>query len=167
MAAAVLCLACAASQAADEQKFQLVSPELKSDQEIPSKYTCFGGDINPPLEFQNVPPETKSLALTIHSPDAPEGTWVHWVVYNIAPTKTLIAENSVPGYQAFNDSGKYNYFGPCPADEKDHTFVFRGFALKTILEIDEGMTMKDLEKVMRSQILAKSEWTASYRKPIW
>ena len=117
--------------------------------------------------MKNVPAKAQSLALTVHDPDAPEGTWVHWVVYNIPPKKALLAENSTPAYQALNDFGKYNYGGPCPADEKLHHYVFRPYALNTILPINEGMTMKDLEKAMGMHVIAKSELVGTYRKPIW
>ena len=155
------------AHAGDQPKFELVSPAFKQNEDIPQKFTCQGGDINPGLEMNNVPAKAKSLALTVHDPDAPEGTWVHWVVYNISPSKNVIAENSVPGYQALNDFGKYNYGGPCPPDEKIHHYVFRAYAVDTILLINEGMTMKDLEKAMSGHVIAKSELTGVYRKPIW
>ena len=153
--------------AEDQFKFELVSSAFGQNEDIPPKYTCRGGDINPPLEMKNVPAKAKTLALTVHDPDAPEGTWVHWVVYNIPPSKNVIAENSLPGYQALNDFGKYNYGGPCPSDEKLHHYVFRAYAVDTVLLINEGMTMKDLEKAMNGHVIAKSEWTGVYRKPIW
>jgi Raf kinase inhibitor-like YbhB/YbcL family protein len=155
------------ARAEDKPKFELISSAFKHDEDIPEKYTCRGGDINPPVEFKNIPAKTKTLALTVHDPDAPEGTWVHWVVYNIPPTKGEVAENSTPGYQALNDFGKYNYSGPCPSDEKQHHYVFRAYAVDTILLINEGMTMKDLEKAMSGHVVAKSELIGLYRKPIW
>ena len=148
-------------------KFELFSSAFKQGEDIPSKYSCEGGDINPPLEMKNIPSKTQSLALTIHDPDAPEGTWVHWVVYNIPPSKTVIEENSIPGYQSLNDFGKYNYGGPCPSNEKAHHYIFRAYALNTILDIDEGMTMKDLERAMNGHVVAKSELVGIYRKPVW
>ncbi len=148
-------------------KFQLSSPAFESNGDFPKEFTCSGGDVNPPLQLTGIPSKTKSMALTMHDPDAAEGVWVHWVVYNIPPDKTEIAENSIPGYQSLNDFGKYNYAGPCPPDEKVHRYVFRAYAVDTILEINEGMTMQDLEKVMRGHIIAKSELVGVYRKPIW
>ncbi len=148
-------------------KFQLTSTAFDANGEFPKRFTCHGSDVNPPLEMSNVPAKAKSLALTVHDPDAPEGVWVHWVLYNIPPDKAQIAENSNPGYQSLNDFGKYNYAGPCPADERVHRYVFRAYAVDTILEINEGMTMQDLEKAMRGHIVAKSELVGVYRKPIW
>ena len=157
----------AQDQKAPAANFELVSAAFARDADIPQKFTCQGSDINPPLEIKIPPRKTTTLALTVHDPDAPEGVWVHWVVYNIPPEKTVIAENSVPGYQALNDFGKFNYGGPCPPDEKPHHYVFRAYALDDILLINEGMTMKDLEKAMNGHVLAKSELTGIYRKPIW
>lgn len=93
--------------------FKLTSPAFENNAPIPQKYTCHGADINPPLIFKNVPADTKSLALTISDPDAPEGTWSHWVVYNIAPHTAQIAENTNPGTEGLSDFGKYTYGGPC------------------------------------------------------
>lgn len=150
-----------------QEKFELLSPAFKNNDEFPEKYTCKGGDINPPLEIKNLPSKTKALALTFHDPDAPEGVWVHWVVYNLPPDKAVIAENTVPQFQALNDFGKYNYSGPCPSDDRVHHYTFRAYALSAVLDVNEGGTMKDLEKAMGRHILAKSELVATYRKALW
>lgn len=167
--ALALCGCISSAQAAAEKpaKFGLSSPAFKHNEDITDKYTCKGGDINPPLRFENVPAKTKTLALTMHDPDAPEGTWVHWVVYNIPPEQDKIAENAVLPYQALNDFGRYNYGGPCPSDDKPHHYVFRAYAVDTILMVNEGMTMKDLEKAMGGHVIAKAELVGVYRKPIW
>ncbi len=148
-------------------KFQLTSTAFEANSDIPQKYTCQGSDTNPLLKFQNTPAKAKSLAITVHDPDAPEGVWVHWVVYNIPPNTTELPENINPEYQALNDFGKYNYAGPCPSDEKQHHYIFRAYALDVILMTNDGMTMKDLEKAMRGHIVAQSELVGVYRKPIW
>ncbi len=143
------------------------SPAFESDDDFPVKYTCSGGDINPPLEISNLPAKTKSLALTVHTPDAPEGTWVHWVVFNIPPSSTRIVENSIPGKQALNDFGKFNYAGPCPVDDKEHVYIFRVYALNSIIDAMEGITMIDLEKIIKNKTLAKAELKTHFRKAIW
>ena len=154
---------------ADEgPKFEITSPAFADNATIPDKFTCRGSDINPPLEFKNVPEKTKTLALTMHDPDAPEGTWVHWVVYNIKPDTKSIADNTVPGTELFNDFGKFHYDGPCPPDEKEHHYVIRAYALDQIMDdINEGATMKDLEKAIRGHTLAQAQLTGVYRKPVW
>ncbi len=98
--------------------FQLTSTAFKNNADIPKKYTCDGGDINPPLTFKNVPVKAQSLALTVSDPDAPEGTWSHWVIYNIPPNTGEIIENTNPGTEGLSDFGKYTYGGPCPPDEQ-------------------------------------------------
>ena len=157
----------AVARADEKVQFELVSPAFTDNSEIPPKFTCHGSDINPPLEFKNVPHKTKSFALSIHDPDAPEGVWVHWVVYNIKPATRTIAENTVPGHELFNDFGKYHYRGPCPVDEKEHHYIIRAYALDQIMIIDEGSTMKEMEQALRGHILAQAKLTGVYRKPVW
>ena len=167
----LLVVACSSALANDTKepqgKFELVSSAFRNNEEIALKYTCYGGDVNPPLEFKNIPPKTKSLALTIQDLDAAEGVWVHWVVYNIPPTTNKIPPNVIPGYEALNDFGKYNYAGPCPVDSKAHRYVLKAYAVKAILAVDEGMTIKDLEKAIGNRVIAKSELIGTYQKSVW
>ena len=144
--------------------FQLNSTAFEANSEIPKKYTCEGGDINPPLIIKNVPKDAKSLALTVSDPDAPEGTWSHWVVYNISPNTGEIIENINPGTEGLSDFGKYTYGGPCPSDEKLHHYIFRLFALNTILNINEGPTLNEVEKAIGWHTIAKTELIGTYQK---
>ena len=144
--------------------FQLTSPAFEANADIPPKYTCNGRDVNPPLTFKNVPAETKSLALTVSDPDAPAGRWSHWVVYNIPPKTVEIFENTNPGTEGLNDFGKYTYGGPCPPGGKLHHYIFRLYALDTILSIKEGRTLNEVEKSLRGHIIAKTELIGTYRK---
>jgi len=147
--------------------FQLTSTAFEANADIPKKYTCDGGDINPPLAFKNVPAKTKSLALTISDPDAPEGTWSHWVIYNIPPNTGEIIENTNPGTEGLNDFGKYTYGGPCPPDERLHHYIFRLYALNTILNINEGPSLSEVEKALRGHIIAKTELIGTYQKSVF
>ena len=92
---------------------ELKSPDFKNNEYIPKKFTCRGENINPALIIDEIPAETKSIALIFDDSDAPMGTWVHWVVFNI-PVVSSIKENSVPGKQGINDFSRLNYGGPCP-----------------------------------------------------
>ncbi len=148
-------------------KMEVTSPAFSDNGEFPVKFTCSGSDINPPLEIKNVPAKTKSFALTVHDPDAPEGTWVHWVVYNMKPDVITIAENSIPGVEAFNDFGKFHYGGPCPSNDREHHYIFRAYALDKLFDLNEGAIMKDLEKTIKGHILDQAELTGVYRKPSW
>lgn len=144
--------------------FQLTSSSFKNNDDIPKKFTCEGGDINPPLTFKNVPLTAKSLVLTVSQPDAPEGIWSHWVIYNIPPNMTEIIKNTNPGTEGLNDFGKYAYSGPCPSDERLHHYIFRLYALNTFLVINEGPSLTEVEKAIRGHIIAQTELVGIYRK---
>ena len=141
---------------------RLTSPAFQNNTPIPSKYTCQGDDINPPLTIEEVPEGTKTLALIIDDPDAPFMTWVHWVVFNIFSTDK-IAENSIPGRQGRNDFGRNDYGGPCPPSGQ-HRYFHKIYALDTILDLKEGSSKKELEDAMQGHILGKAELLGLYRK---
>lgn len=141
---------------------KLTSPAFNHNESIPKKYTCQGEDINPPLNIDGVPDGTKSLALIIDDPDAPMKTWVHWVVFNI-PVQNKIDENSIPGKQGYNDFGKNDYGGPCPPSGT-HRYFHKLYALDTVLNLNEGITKKELELAMQGHILAKTELIGLYKK---
>lgn len=140
----------------------ITSPAFEHNQIIPRKYTCQGEDINPPLAISDIPEGTQTLALIVDDPDAPMGTWVHWVVFNISPTNE-IKENSVPGEQASNNFGQIEYGGPCPPGGT-HRYFFKLYALDTSIEFKTGMTKKDIEKAMTGHILSNAELIGLYKK---
>jgi Raf kinase inhibitor-like YbhB/YbcL family protein len=141
---------------------------------IPSQYTCEGKDISPPLGWSGVPPGTKSLALIMDDPDAPDPaapkrTWVHWVLYDIPPTATRLEEGVKssalpPGTrEGTNDWNRVGYGGPCPPIGR-HRYFHKLYALDTVLP-DLGPVRKpDLEKAMEGHVLAKAELMATYQK---
>ena len=129
---------------------------------IPGKFTCDGIDINPGLIIEDIPEETKRLALIMEDPDAPMGTWVHWVVFNIHVTD-VIEENTVPGTQGTNDFRKLEYGGPCPPSGT-HRYFFKLFALDEKLHIEEGCKKKELEEAMEGHILATAELVGLYER---
>ncbi|MGM0439997.1 MAG: YbhB/YbcL family Raf kinase inhibitor-like protein [Chlamydiota bacterium] len=128
---------------------------------VPRKYTCHGSDINPPLTIKGVPEKTQSLALIVDDPDAPMGTWVHWVVYDISP-KEDIAEDSVPGKQGVNNFHKYEYGGPCPPSGT-HRFFFKVYALDKMLGLEEGISKEELLKAMEGHIIDQDELIGLYQ----
>ena len=109
---------------------QLTSSAFQHEQEIPSKYTCQGEDINPQLQWEDPPAETKSFALIFDDPDAPGGTWIHWLVKDIPKETKEIPENSIPGKEVTNSFGKPGHGGPCPPDGR-HRYFFKLYALDT------------------------------------
>jgi len=129
---------------------------------IPSKYTCEGENVNPPLEFTNIPENTKSLALIVEDPDAPRGVYDHWVVWNIPPNEA-IAENSNPGIIGKNSFGNTNYGGPCPPSGS-HRYFFKVYALDSRLEIKAGSDKKTLEDAMKDHVISSAELMGHYQK---
>lgn len=143
---------------------ELSSPAFAHHQTIPVRYTCQGEDINPPLQISGIPKGTKTLVLIMDDPDAPVGTWDHWVVWNISPTGE-IKENSVPAgaVQGKNSWGKNSYGGPCPPSGT-HRYFFKLYALDTDLNLPPKATKADVEKAIQNHILAQSELMGTYKK---
>ena len=145
--------------------FQITSPVFENNGFIPKKYTCDGADINPLLLIANVPAGTKSLSLIVDDPDAPAGTWVHWVIWNIDPQTREIKEHSVPNgaNQGLNDFRKHNYGGPCPPSGT-HRYFFKLYALDAILTLDFNATKADVEKAMVEHIIAETRIVGLYKR---
>lgn len=151
--------------AAETPKFSLTSPAFKNQEVLAERFTCRGADISPELEIANVPSDAQSLAMIVDDPDAPEGVWVHWVLYNIPVDTTKIAENSKVGAEGLNDFGTFRYRGPCPPNKKVHHYSFRIYALKEKLELNEGSIKSDLESAMKGKIIAQAELVGTYKNP--
>ncbi len=132
---------------------------------IPAKYTCDGADINPPLKIEHVPAGAKSLALIVDDPDAPAGTWVHWVVWNINPSIQEIQEDSVPrgASQGLTDFRRQAYGGPCPPSGT-HRYFFKLYALDSLLTPGPRATKTALENTMKGHILAQAELVGLYAR---
>lgn len=144
---------------------KLTSPVFTNNQSIPQKYTCDGQDISPPLQISEVPEGTASLVLIIDDPDAPMGTWDHWVVWNINPSTTSIEEDGVSegAVQGMNSFGKQPYGGPCPPSGTHH-YYFKLYALDTRLELDVSSKKKDVEVAMEGHILDRAELVGLYQR---
>lgn len=129
---------------------------------IPSRYTCEGEDVNPPLEVENIPEGTKSLVLILEDPDAPKKVWDHWLVWNIPPG-SRIEEDSVPGTEGKNSFGKHHYGGPCPPSGT-HRYFFKVFALSDRLDLPGDTGKEELKEAMAGKILAKGELMGLYSR---
>jgi Raf kinase inhibitor-like YbhB/YbcL family protein len=147
---------------AASKTLRLTSPAFENDEFIPSTYTCAGNNTNPELIIENIPELTISLALVVDDPDAPGGTFDHWLMWNI-PVVEVIAENSTPGVEGKNGKDKIGYTGPCPP-EGIHHYHFRLYALDTKLDLPEGSTKQELLKAMDGHILALGELVGLFRK---
>ncbi len=138
---------------------------------IPKKHSCQGSDVSPALSWEGIPAEAKSIALIVDDPDAPGGTWVHWLAYNIPATLRGLPE-AVPDQrvldngirQGKNDFGKIGYGGPCPPPGPVHRYYFKVYALNSVLEVEAGATKAQLETVMKSRILAEGRLMGTYRR---
>lgn len=129
---------------------------------IPRKYTCEGDNINPPLQIGPIPEEAKSLVLIIEDPDAPGGTWLHWLVWNI-PASHRINENEIPGEEGLNDFGNTAYGGPCPPSGV-HRYYFKVYALDDLIDLPGGSQRSKVEAAMRDHIVAYGELVGLYKK---
>jgi len=139
------------------------SPAFQPNNQIPKKYSCDGEDKNPPLTIDGVPKESKSLALIVDDPDAPHGTFDHWVVWDIPPSTTKIAEHSIPGTEGLNGARQKGFMGPCPPSGT-HRYFFKVYALDTELKLGAKTTKRELEKAMENHILAKGELIGLYKR---
>ncbi len=147
------------------------SPAFKSGGTIPTRYTCDGEDVSPPLRWEGVPEGAKSLVLIVDDPDAPVATFVHWVLYNIPPDRTELPEGVPPtlevpgiGLQGTNDfkDRRIGYRGPCPPPGKPHRYFFKLYALDTTLDIIPGASPANVERSMRGHILAQGYLMGTY-----
>ncbi len=146
------------------------SPEFGSNQPIPAKYSEQADNkksINPPLNFSNIPENAKSLCLIVDDPDAPGGTFVHWLLWNINPNKTEILEGECKNLKpsGLNGYKKVGYSGPNPPNQEEHRYFFRLYALDTKLSLKNGSTHEDLNLAMGGHILAETNFFGVYKKP--
>jgi len=143
----------------------LSSPAFEHNGNIPVKYTCDGVNVNPPIFIKQVPAGTKSLALIVDDPDAPSGTWVHWVLWNMDPAIKEIKEDSFPkgAKQGMNDFRQQTYKGPCPPSGT-HRYFFKLYALDTTLTLHANATKAELEKSMKGHIIEKAHLVGFYKR---
>ncbi len=152
-------------------RLTITSPAFKMGSTIPKKYTGDGADVSPPLNWDGVPEGTKSLALISDDPDAPVGTWVHWVIFNIPPLEKGLPEGvpkqntlSNGARQGTNDFRKIGYNGPAPPPGKPHRYYFKLYALDVVLDLPTGIKKAELVKAMEGHILSSSEYMGIYQR---
>ncbi len=149
---------------------KIISSAFSEGAMIPQKYTCDGFDVSPPLNWSDAPAGTKSFALICDDPDAPAGTWVHWVLYNIPanvnslPEKVALSETLADGTrQGINDFRKTGYGGPCPPGGT-HRYFFKLYALGVQLPAEKGMTKAKLLKAAEGHVLAEAQLMGRYKR---
>lgn len=149
----------------------LTSSAFKPDERIPTKYTCDGDDVSPPLSWQGTPPEAQSLVLIFDDPDAPNGMFSHWVLYNLPADMTSLPEAyptsdepSSGGTQGRNDFGSMGYGGPCPPQGSEHRYYFRLYALNRQLDIPAGATRAQILDRIQPHIIDRTELSGTYSR---
>jgi Raf kinase inhibitor-like YbhB/YbcL family protein len=178
-AAAWLCMACILLSLSFDDvfakaataAFELKSSAFQETSEIPKKFTCDGSDVSPPLTWSEPPQGTRSFVLIMDDPDAPAGTWVHWVMYDIRPSLQRLPE-AVPkeadikdgGRQGLNDFSRIGYGGPCPPPGKPHRYFFRLYALDQELDLTGDATKADVERAIKGHIVGEAELMGRYHR---
>lgn len=151
----------------NSKTFSLQSSAFRNLSHIPEIYTCDGEDLSPALSWQNVPGKTKTLALILSDPDAPNGTFYHWVLYNMPHTMTNLPEGvaqlSGGTMVGKNSWGKQQYNGPCPPKGAEHRYVFTLYALDTTLALKPGADANTLTDAMRNHIIGKAIITGLFK----
>jgi len=149
--------------------FSMTSSAFTQGGTIPKKFTCDGPDVSPALKWSDAPADTQSFSLIMDDPDAPVGTWVHWVLYDLPAGTQELAENvakqdELPGgaRQGRNDFRKIGYGGPCPPPGNPHRYFFKLYALDAKLNLKAGATKADVEKAMKGHILGQAELMGRY-----
>jgi Raf kinase inhibitor-like YbhB/YbcL family protein len=144
---------------------EIQSPAFEQHKPIPAKYTCEGQNVSPPLSIRDIPSGTKSLALIMDDPDAPMGTFDHWIVWNLpADTKILDEGASFPN-QGKNHFKEVRYGGPCPPKGSNpHRYFFKLFALDGMIDLPKGSSKDQLEDAMEGHIIGKAELVGTYQR---
>ena len=151
----------------------LTSTAFKEGGAIPVKHTCDGADLSPPLEWGGVPQGTVAFALVADDPDAPAGTWVHWVLYDVPATATALPENvtqvAAPqelagALQGRNDFRRLGYGGPCPPPGPAHRYFFKLYALASELGLKPGASKLDVERAIKGHVLATAQLMGTYAR---
>jgi Raf kinase inhibitor-like YbhB/YbcL family protein len=152
-----------ALEGGNEMSIQISSTAITEGGNIPRIYTCDDQNVSPPLAWTDVPTNTISLALIMDDPDAPSGTWVHWVLYNLPPNLTSLEQGrSGGGTDGKNDFNKLGYGGPCPPRGSNHRYFFKLYALDSTLDLKAGATKAQVENAMKDHILAHGQLMGRY-----
>ncbi len=154
-----------ASEGDVNMSIQIASTAFIEGEKIPRTYTCDDQNVSPPLTWTGVPTGTFSLALIMDDPDAPSGTWVHWVLYNLpADTTSLEQSKTGLGVDGNNDFNKLGFGGPCPPRGSDHRYFIKLYALDTKLDLKPGASKAQVESAMRGHILAQGQLMGRYSR---
>ncbi len=172
LAIIVLASGCISHSGGDERMKLEVGSVFHDGSYIPRKFTCDGEDINPPLYLAHIPGDAKSIVIIVDDPDAPIGTFTHWIAWNIPPIEEIpegipkrgTVDEPIKMIQGRNDFGRIGYGGPCPPRGKAHHYHFRVYALDTTLSLPPGAGRKDLERAMKGHVIEWGELVGLYER---
>ncbi len=158
------------SSAGPDSPFNLSSPAFKNEGAIPAAYSCSGLNKSPALVWSGVPRRARSLTLILSDPDAPQGTFVHWVVYNLSPAikglpeGTSATSNAAGGEEGVNGRDQSGYTGPCPPPGKAHHYHFRLYALDAKLDLKPGATAEQVQEAIKGHVIGSTELVATFQR---
>lgn len=164
------CIACRSylqqsAERSEEYQITITSAAFDAGKAIQPKYTCDGQDVSPPLSWTGVPSGTESLVLITEDPDAPIGTWIHWIIFDIPPQIEGLEEGiSGVGIQGNNSWKENDYGGPCPPAGNTHRYYFQIFALDTVLGLQAGASKADVEAALNSHMIARGQLVGTYSR---
>jgi hypothetical protein len=146
-------------------EFALESSAFQTSEPIPSRHTCEGEDLSPPLRWTNIPDKTRSLALIVDDPDAPDDVFTHWVAWGLDPGAGGLGEGEAAPSEGRNDFGTPGYRGPCPPPGHGrHRYLFRLYALDTELELGSGTAKAELEQALEGHVLTTADLVGIYER---
>ncbi len=170
MRCAIAFMGLAACSATAASALELKSAAFSAAGSIPARYTCDAGNVSPPLSWSGVPEGTRTYVLIVEDPDAPSGHFVHWLLYGLPSSTTVLQEDraregEIDGArQGINDFQRVGYGGPCPPPGKTHRYVFTLYALDAPMKLDAGIDSHKLRKAMRGHVLGQAELTGKYQR---
>lgn len=171
VAATIAAIAIAIAEEKHVMAYSLSSNAFHSGGDMPKKYTCEGADVSPGLSWTNPPKGTQAFALIADDPDAPAGTWTHWVLYDLPPNTDSLDENipkpeQLPNgaRQGRNDFKKIGYGGPCPPPGKPHRYFFKLYALDQKLGLQPGASKSEVEAAMKGHIVGQAELMGKFAR---
>jgi Raf kinase inhibitor-like YbhB/YbcL family protein len=151
--------------------FAIKSTAFTNGGEIPRKYTCSGENVSPALTFSGASSKARTLAVIADDPDAPGGTWTHWIMWNIPAQAESLPEAVPPreslengACQGRNDFGRIGYGGPCPPPGRPHRYFFRAYAVDAALELKPGAGRGELESALKPHVVAQAEWMGVFKR---
>jgi Raf kinase inhibitor-like YbhB/YbcL family protein len=160
-----------AAETKAKESMQITSTAFSEGAQIPPKYTCEDRNVSPPLKWSGVPKGTRSLVLIADDPDAPAGTWIHWVMYDLPQDSEELAEDtpkseslSNGAKQGMNSFRQLGYGGPCPPPGKAHRYFFKLYALDTVLNLKPAASSKDVERAMEKHVLGEGHLMGTYKR---